>query len=176
MSGGTLFLACMPRSSRLRAQWEFCAILSLLQPLADLFLVKVLGTLAFDAAPLRIGGEVPAAMLGMWTIALLPVLRACDELVKAGCVSFIGFGLAEHLSVPLRLWHPTAKVTRKIGDAALYVLVAEAVLGACVVYCEHATRRLDSAKAFPWGRVWGAAATVVMYTGALSLAWLLLEA
>ena len=51
------FLACVPRRSRLWQQWAFCATLSVLQPVPDLFLVKVLGSLIFDPSPLRLAGD-----------------------------------------------------------------------------------------------------------------------
>jgi len=174
-----IFLVFVPHHSKLWKQWQFCAILSLLQPIPDMFLVKVLGTLVFDPSPLRIAGAVPAAMLGMWTIALMPVLHLSDRMsnsITSACiagaiVSFAWFLPPEHFCVPLRLWHPTPKVHLKIGHAAVYVLVAESIFGAAVVYADHAIRQGGTV----WSRLFGAAAVMTVYTGSLAMAWLLLE-
>lgn len=129
----------VPRKSRLWMQWEFCALLSIMQPIPDLFLVKCLGSLQFDPAPFRIGGEVPASFLGMWTIALIPVVHLAGHyggrnISKCTClgalISAVWFFGIELLCKPLRLWHPTPKVDVVIGNCAIYVLVAETALGA----------------------------------------------
>ena len=74
--------------------------------------------------------------------------------------------------MPLRLWHPTSKVRLKVGNIALYVLVAEAEFGAAAVHVEHQLRYSGSGVV---GRVCGAGAVMALYTGALAIAWLVLE-
>ena len=175
------FVSLVPRKSRLWQQWEFCALLSLMQPIPDMFLIKVLGTLVFDPSPLRIGGAVPAAMMGMWTIALIPVTHlatrfggrsATKRAAFGALVSAVWFFGPEHLCVPLRLWHPTPKVQLKIGHVAVYVLVSEAAFGAAVVYTEQAVR---GGSVGVIGRLCVACGVMLLYTGALAAAWLVLE-
>ena len=176
------FVCSVPRKSRLWKQWEFCALLSLIMPIPDLFLVKVLATLVFSPSPLRIGGEVPAAMMGMWTIALLPVIHLANmygsntrsRAVVGGLVAGMWFFGSEFFCAPfLHLWHPTPKVQLLLGNVPVYVVIAEAVLGAAVVHAEHDCRVRGGGDAA--GRFCGAVAVMLIYGGALAVAWLVLE-
>ena len=179
------FVLLVPKKSTLRTQWEFCALLSLIMPIPDLFLVKVLGTLVFDPHPFRIGDGVPVAMMGMWTIALLPVIHLANMYgtsrtsrnVLGGLISGMWFFLAELFCAPfLRLWHVTPKVQLLVGHIPLYVIVAEAILGATVVHIynmEHDSRLRPKGNII--SHLCGAAGVMLIYTGSLAATWLVLE-
>ena len=120
--------------------WKFCATVSVFQLLPDMLLVWM-GTLEFprDGAPLL--GGVSVYMAGMWTIPLLALLASCPprrqrgsaeapttaELLRAALLSLGLFGGAEHLTHPLRLWRATGAVKHRLGNAAAYVLLPEAL-------------------------------------------------
>ena len=165
-------------SPELREAFVFCAILSLFQPLPDLFLSKTLHTLVFDPAPFRLFGEhVPVVMTMMWTPAFLPVLRVArsrSSEVGAALTGLVAgpvwFFLPEHLAPMCKLWHPTPKVRRYVGYAATYVLVAEGVASAAVVLAHRRSRGGPAAIV-----VLEAALATCTYTGALAVAYVLVE-
>ena len=97
------------------------------------------------------------------------------ELLMVALSALLVFGAAEQLvSVPLRLWRPTEKVVNTAGHVALYVLPAEASLGAATLHAYRTT-----AGAAGWAgaarRVWAALAVAVLYTGALAVSYLVIE-
>ncbi len=151
----------------------------------DWFLVAAAGALHFpDNGAWKIGGAVSVYMAGMWSIPLLWVLASCStgttsapdltQLLRAAAAAVLVFGAAEQLSVPLRLWSKTSIVKHTAGHVALYVLPAEAVLGAATLLACRAT-----AGGAGWGaaarRLLAAAAVAIMYTGALAVSYLFVE-
>lgn len=182
-----------PRAE-LRRQWRFVSALSLFQVVPDWFLSSVLRTLRFpDDGAWKVGGVVSVYMSGMWAPPLLWVLACCSDgraaapaatspsaLAAAAALALFVFGAAEVLLsaglLPLQLWHCTGPpaVELDVVGAALYVLPAEAVLGAATLQAYHATAHLEG-----WGgaarRVLAAAAVATLYTGALSVSYLFVE-
>ena len=148
--------------------------------LPDAYLVNVLGTLRFPPAPLRFLG-VPLHMGLMWSMNLLPmlvVLDACKPRVgdvlplAAAALSLLLFGAAEAFAAPLGLWAPTARVRARlpVGDLAIYVLPAKAVLGALVEVSFCATRRRGAGV-----RLLAAAGCAAAYTLALDASFRLVD-
>ena len=98
------------------------------------------------------------------------------QYIKAACSSLLILGLAEQLFS--FIWHRTEEVKIIVGGSwgnkhngiALYVLPAETMLGPTIMYAYHTT------KDGPW---WystiGAAITMLVYTGALSIGLLAIE-
>ena len=176
---------------RLHAIWAFTCPLSIFLVLPDWFLVASLGTLAFpDDGAWRVGGAVSVYMAGMWSIPLTCLLacfpttsRPPDgqhdvpsvlELVLAALAAFLIFGAAEQLTVPLLLWRATDRCKVTAGHVALYVLPAEACLGAATLHAYRATAATTG-----WAgvarRVLAAAAVALLYTGALALSHMVIE-
>ena len=102
----------------------------------------------------------------------LPTLREILIGVVAALVIFAG---AEQLTLPLQLWEPNhQKVRVMVLDVALYVLPAEAALGAVLVVAYSLTRAGDTWQDF-WKRLVAGVSVAVFYTGALCISWLLIE-
>lgn len=150
------------------------------------------------------GSGVSIYMAGMWSIPL-SYLLACfppsaatekqpsepsvRELAAAALLSLLLFGAAEQLTFPLNLWRATDKVVHKVGHVALYVLPAEALLGAATLYAYRTTSTASSCSgnaasgspstaAGPSSvlrRVLAACAIALLYTGALAVSYLLIE-
>ena len=76
------------------------------------------------------------------------------------------FGVAEMLAPARGLWEPRG--ARELGGTALYVLPAEAVLGAAVVAAARTARTTRE-------RLLAAPAVALLYTGALFVSLLLLD-
>ena len=74
--------------AKIREHYRFVAPLSALMILPDSYLVNVLGTLRFPAAPLKLLG-VPAHMGLMWSMNLLPMLVVLDACKKAGVTKIV---------------------------------------------------------------------------------------
>ena len=145
--------------------------ISIFQLVPDWFLADVLGTLRFpDTGGLRVGGVIPLAMCGMWALPLfLVVLLARDSVARGAAAAFVLF-LGTELAAPTAaLWEPAGDVT-KVAGVALYVLPAEAVLGAAIVLAVRATRDRPLGE-----RVLAAAAVSTIYTGALALCWFFID-
>jgi len=172
---------------RLHQMWRFVAVLSVFMVLPDWFLADVLGTLVFpEDGAWRIGGTVSVYMAGLWSIPLLwllacfPAPRAgsCEpsllELLGAAVAALLVFGASEQLTVPLRLWLATNKVRHTAGHVALYVLPAEAALGAATLHAYRTTAVVTG-----WTgtarRVLAAAAVALLYAGALAVSYLAVE-
>jgi hypothetical protein len=148
--------------------WVLLAPLSVLQVLPDWALVEIAGTLVFpDLGAPRIGDAVPLYMAGLWVPPLLAVLLlARGSAVRGAVAAVLVFGVAELLAPALGLWEPRG--ARQVGATALYVLPAEAVLGAAVVVAARAARTTRE-------RLLAAAALALLYTGALFVSLLLLD-
>lgn len=166
---GSLLLVA--RSSGRRewvAWWTLLAPLSVLQVLPDWALVEVAGTLVFpDLGGPRVGDAVPLYMAGLWVPPLLLVLLLARRSALAGAVlAVLVFGVPELLAPALGLWEPRG--ARQAGSTALYVLPAEAVLGAAVVVAANQARTTRD-------RLLAAPAVALLYTGALFVSLLLLD-
>jgi hypothetical protein len=151
-----------------QAWWALLVPLSVLQVLPDWALVEIAGTLVFpDLGAPRIGGAVPLYMAALWVPPLFAVLLLARGSAWRGAVAaVVVFGVAELLAPALGLWEPRA--ARQLGTTALYVLPAEAVLGAAVVTAARRTRTTTE-------RLVAAPAVALLYTGALFVALLLLD-
>lgn len=150
------------------AWWGLLAPLSVLQVLPDWALVEVAGTLVFpDLGAPRVGDAVPLYMAGLWVPPLFLVLLLARGSALAGALlAVLVFGVAELLAPALGLWEPLG--ARRLGSTALYVLPAEAMLGAAVVVAaRHARTTRDRLVAAP--------AVSLLYTGALFVSLLLLD-
>ena len=150
------------------AWWALLAPLSVLQVLPDWALVEVAGTLVFpDLGAPRVGDAVPLYMAGLWVPPLFLVLLLARGSALAGAVlAVLLFGVAELLAPALGLWEPRG--ARRIGSTALYVLPAEAVLGAAVVVAARHARTTRE-------RLVAAPVVALLYTGALLVALLLID-
>jgi hypothetical protein len=145
--------------------------ISIFQLVPDWVLADALGTLRFpDTGGIRVGDVIPLAMCGMWALPLfLVVLIARDDVARGALAAFVLF-LGTELAAPTAgLWEPAGDVT-KVAGIALYVLPAEAVLGAATVLAVRATRDRPLGE-----RVLAAAAVSTLYTGALTLCWFLID-
>lgn len=177
---------CTRDRPHLHQMWRFVACLSVFMVVPDWVLADVLGTLVFpEDGAWKIGGAVSVYMAGMWSIPLLWLLACFPpgaessgpsalELLGAAAVALLVFGASEQLTVPLRLWVATSKVRHTAGHVALYVLPAEAALGAATLHAYRTT-----AAAPGWSgtcrRLLAAAAVAVLYTGALVISYLFIE-
>jgi len=157
------------------AAWRRAAAIavavSVFQIFPDWFLADALGTLRFpDTGGIRVGHAIPLAMCGMWALPLfVVVLAARGSAVRGALVAFAVF-LATELAAPsLGLWEPAGPLT-KVAGVALYVLPAEAALGAATVLAVRATERRSAGE-----RVAAVVAVSTLYTGALALAWFLIN-
>jgi hypothetical protein len=145
--------------------------ISIFQIVPDWFLADALGTLRFpDTGGIRVGDVIPLAMCGMWALPLfLVVLIARDNVARGALAAFVLF-LGTELAAPTAaLWEPAGDVT-KLAGVALYVLPAEAVLGAATVLAVRATRDRPLGE-----RLLAAAAVSTLYTGALALCWFFID-
>lgn len=174
-SVGGVIGVCVLAKQTGRADW--LAALSVLVPVSifqvfpDWMLAKVIGSIVFpDNGALRIDAVIPLAMAGLWVLPLLiVVLVARDSLWRGALVSTIVFAATEIAAPHLGVWEPSAGLHEVLG-VAIYVLPAEAALGAAAVY---AVRVAGDAG---WGtKITAAASVSVFYTGALALSALLID-
>jgi hypothetical protein len=149
------------------ALWALLVPVSVFQVLPDWVLSDLLGTLRFpDTGGPRVDDAVPLAMAGMWVAPLFVVGALARGRASVGAlVSLAVFAGAELLAPLVGLWEPTGD-TLRIAGVAVYVLVAEAALGWALVVAA----RTDGPRA---GR---ALAVSTVYTGALVLAYFLIDA
>ena len=163
--------------------WRFLAMLSVMMVVPDWFLADVLGTLVFPEHGAPRIGAVNMYMAGMWSIPLSWVLvcftstqrePSWSELLGASALALLILGASEQLTVPLQLWLATDRVAHTAGHVALYVLPAEAMLGAITLCAHRATATLTG-----WDgtarRVLAAGAVALQYTGALAVSYLFVE-
>jgi hypothetical protein len=118
-------------------------------------------------------GAVTVTSSGKTTMSTPPPSFAA--LVLAAFLALLLFGAAELLLssglIPLTLWHCTDAVRLRPVGVALYVLPAEAVLGAATLQAYASSRRRGWVR-----RVVYAAAVSALYTGTLALGYLFVEA
>ena len=186
LSWHTALAICSLRRPHIHKMWRFVAVLSIFMVVPDWFLADVLGTLVFpEDGAWRIGGTVSVYMAGMWSIPLLWVLACFPpgdgsseplllELLGAGVVALLVFGASEQLTVPLQLWLATNKVKCTAGHVALYVLPAEAALGAATLHA-YRTTQAEPDWSGTCRRVLAAASVAVLYTGGLAISYLFVE-
>ena len=151
--------------------WAFLVPLSVCQILPDWVLADLVGTLAFpDTGGPRAGDAIPLAMGGMWVAPLLlTVALARDSAWRAAGIALVLFAGAELAAPVVELWEPT-EAARQVGGVALYVLPAEAVLGAATLLAARWT-----ADQGPGPRVAAALAVSTLYLGALVLCHFLID-
>jgi hypothetical protein len=153
------------------ALWAFLLPVSIFQVLPDWLLAELVGTLRFPAigGP-RLDDAITLAMGGMWVPPLFIVLAlARGRAVWAAGIALVVFLGSEVMAPVLELWKPTGDTTR-VGGVALYVLPAEAALGwaAATAFTLVGARPLAQ-------RVGAALAVSTFYTGALVLAYFLID-
>lgn len=173
------------KTTHLRQLYQFCALTSVLQVLPDWFLVTCLNTLEFpDSGVWRIGGAVSCYMAGMWAIPFMLILVLSNKVASffsaspvvmvliSMMVSLTIFASSEYLLFYLQLWQCNTNVVRHlIGDhVAIYVLPAEALLGPTVLYAYSVSRFQPLSI-----KCAASLATMLVYTGALAISYLLIE-
>jgi len=159
--------------------WAFVLPVSVLQVLPDWFLSAALGVLVFPEDGFPKIGTVSGYMAGLWTIPLFVVVltgRAVEA--RAGVVAgawtaaltALGvFWASEETLWRVPVWH--ARDVATVGHAAVYVLVPEAILGAAA----YDAYRLAAGR-HPSTKLLRAGTVTLVYTGALAVAYLLVEA
>lgn len=164
--------AALVAVTRAQALWVLVPA-SIFQLLPDWFLAGGLGTLRFpDTGGVRVDDVIPLAMCGMWALPLyLIVLAARDSVARGALLGFLVFFGTELLAPTAGLWEPAGDLTKVFG-VALYVLPAEAALGAAAVV----GARVATAVSRPVSeRVLAGLAISTSYTGALALCWFLID-
>eukprot|EP00929_Paragymnodinium_shiwhaense_P096420 TRINITY_DN58004_c0_g1_i1.p1 TRINITY_DN58004_c0_g1~~TRINITY_DN58004_c0_g1_i1.p1 ORF type:complete len:148 (-),score=14.64 TRINITY_DN58004_c0_g1_i1:455-898(-) len=143
-------------------------------------LAVVMGSLEFpDRAVYRFGGVVTAYMALMWALPFVWIVVLLpgrgeptrQDLLRAAGLALLLFGGAEYATYPLGLWRATDVVQHVVlNHVAVYVLPAESILGAALLYAY----RVTVGRSF---EVLLAAAMVVslVYTGALGISYLVVE-
>jgi hypothetical protein len=170
--------------SELYRMWRFSILCSLFQVLPDWFLVRILHTLKFSDCVWMIGGDVPFYMAGMWAIPLVWILASVPaklampvQQLLAATISLVTFGTAEWALAspesPLQLWSANVR-QHVLGSVAVYVLPAEAALGAATLAGYRATSATTGWEGFV-AQTLAAASVAVFYTGALCLSYMFLE-
>lgn len=145
--------------------------ISIFQVFPDWFLADTLRTIEFpDNGGIRLGEEIPLAMAGLWVLPLLiTTLLAKDRLWRGAIIAAALFFATELLAPSIGLWEPSDGL-RQIFGVAVYVIPAEAALGAATVYAV----RVAGGSGWPT-RITAAAAVSIFYTGALALSAFLIE-
>jgi hypothetical protein len=153
------------------ALWAFLLPVSIFQVLPDWVLADLVGTLRFpDVGGPRVDDVIPVAMAGMWVAPLFAALALSGGRPGRAALLALGIFLGSELLAPVvDLWAPTGDTTRALG-VALYVLPAEAVLGAAAAIAFAAVRGRGAAT-----RAGAALAVSTTYLGALVLAHFLLD-
>ena len=145
--------------------------ISVFQIVPDWILVVQTGTLRFpDLGGPRVGDAIPLVMCGMWTAPLfLTLLLSRGSPLGAALVALLLFAGTELLAPTFGLWEPAGDTTRILG-VALYVLPAEAALGAATALAWRAGRDRGTLARLGLG-----AAVSTAYTGALVVALFLVD-
>jgi hypothetical protein len=168
---GVCVLATMTGRRNWIAALTVIVPISIFQVFPDWMLAKVVGSIVFpDNGGLRVDAVIPLAMAGLWVLPLLiVVLFARDSLWRGALVSTIVFAATEIAAPHLGIWHPAAGLSEVLG-IAVYVLPAEAALGAATVYAVRVAADAG------WGTKIAAAASVsIFYAGALAISALLID-
>lgn len=151
--------------------WAFLLPLSIFQLLPDWVLADLIGTIHFpDTGGPRVDDVIPLAMCGMWVAPLfISLALAKDSAWRAAGLALAIFTGSELMAPVLEIWEPTDAATQVAG-VALYVLPAEAVLGAAAFL------------AFRWvgerprvEQVAVALGVATLYLGALVLGYFLID-
>ena len=151
--------------------WAFLLPLSIFQLLPDWVLAETIGTIHFpDTGGPRVDDVIPLAMCGMWVAPLfISLALAKDSAWRAAGLALAIFTGSELAAPVLEIWEPTDAATQVAG-VALYVLPAEAVLGAAAFL------------AFRWvgerarvEQVAVALGVATLYLGALVLGYFLID-
>lgn len=145
--------------------------ISIFQIFPDWFLAAGPDTLEFpDNGGVRIGDVIPLAMAGLWVLPLLVVVRlANDDMWRGAGVAAALFLGTELIAPSIGIWEP-ADIVREVAGVAVYVIPAEAALGAATIYAVRVAAQAN------WGtRIAAAAAVSIFYTGALALSLLLID-
>ena len=153
------------------ALWAFLLPLSLFQLLPDWVLADLVGSIRFpDTGGPRAGDAIPLAMAGMWVAPLLiSVALARGSAWRAAGLALAIFTGSELVAPLLDVWEPTDATTQLAG-VALYVLPAEALLGAATLLAFRWTTARSRCD-----KVAVAAGVSTLYLGALVLAHFLLD-
>jgi hypothetical protein len=172
--GGCAGLVLLARTEGDREWLAILAVvipISVLQIFPDWLLSAGLHILRFpDTGGIRVGHAIPLAMGGMWALPLfLIVVIARGSVARGALAALVTFAATEVVAPSLDLWGPTGGVTKVLG-VALYVLPAEAALGAATVLAVRLVARAPAGE-----RVLAAAAVSTLYTGALALSWFLID-
>ena len=181
---GLVYTAVLPLWARRRGHgewieiWAFLLPLSLLQILPDAFLSQALGTLIFPdlGVPQVLGVSVFMGFL--WLMPLFLCVHLGRRLEATGmppigifwvlcAVSLAIFAASEATLTLIPVWQ--ALGVASVGPVAIYVLPAEAFLGATAWLAERLSRRSGILL-----RLGSAAAVMVLYLGGLSLGYLFL--
>lgn len=172
---GGVIGVCLLAKKTGRTEWTAALTvlvpISIFQVLPDWMLAKVIGSIEFlDNGGLRVDDVIPLAMAGLWVLPLLiVVLLARDSLWRGALVSTIVFAVTEFAAPHIGIWEPAGGANEILG-IAVYVLPAEAALGAATVYAVRV------AAAAGWGtKITAAAAVSIFYSGALAISALLID-
>lgn len=163
--------------AKLTDRTEWLAALSVLVPISifqvfpDWMLAKSLGTIEFpDNGGLRIDAVIPLAMAGLWVLPLLIVILVARESLWRGALASTFVFAATEIAAPhIGIWQPAGDVNELLG-IAVYVLPAEAALGAAVVYAVRVAADAGWAT-----KLTAAAAVSIFYSGALAISALLID-
>lgn len=151
--------------------WLFLLPLSAAQAVPDWMLVEVTKTLVFpDHGLPRIGGAVPVVFMGMWVIALLPLILVAQSsrrpYLTMAVASFLLFAFWEWAARPMRLWY--GQNTWLVQGVAVYTLLPEVLLALATLGAYRSLRG-----AGPLARIGAALGVSVFYAGALAISLLL---
>ena len=159
--------------------WLFVFPLSLFQVMPDWFLSAILGALVFPDTGFPFIGTVPVYMAFMWSVPVFAILfctwRMRKKLSRMGAyllatvLTVLVFGISEATLWMLPIWYAAPHIFT-IAYVAVYVLIAEALLGVAAWYAYQsvADRSLPA-------KVIAAFAVMLIYTGALACTYVLIE-
>ncbi|MTD43021.1 hypothetical protein GKE82_01540 [Conexibacter sp. W3-3-2] len=157
--------------------WAVLLPVSVLQVLPDWVLAGLVGTLEFDpiGGP-RLGDTITLAMAGLWVVPLAVAVIGADG--RPGRAAGLALGIfagAELLAPTIGIWEPTGRAS-EVAGVALYVLPAEAVLGAAAALAVAADRSATSTGIRRLGRRAAVAGLVsAAYTGSAVTAYFLID-
>ncbi|XDD48887.1 hypothetical protein AB3N59_10580 [Leptospira sp. WS92.C1] len=161
--------------------WFFLLPLSFFQVFPDWFLSQVIGALEFPPDGFPKIGTVSGYMVGLWVIPLFISTfiavrhrkRFSDSppiqsYLIGGFVAFLIVLGSEEFSYFIPVWY--AKNVQTWGHIAIYVLIPEFILGAFAAYAYHVSEYVSLPEKVLWAFL-----TMLVYLGALSVSFLLLE-
>lgn len=151
--------------------WAFLLPVSIFQLLPDWVLADLLGTLTFpDTGGPRVDDVIPLAMCGMWVAPLfISLVLARGSAWRAAGLALAIFAGSELTAPVLDVWEPTDLATQVAG-VAVYVLPAEAVLGASAFLAFRWVGERSRAE-----QVGVALGIATLYLGALVLGYFLID-